>query len=339
MRKTILLNDFVCKICNLHLKTIRHFTNHIKYCHDLNPISYTEQILLQNNIPVCKCGCGYSVKIHRYHHYDFIKGHIGDIQREEMSNRRKELLKNNPEIADFIKQQIKKAMDIIKAEGSRKGENSHWFKKTDEEVQEIIDKRMKTIQSRTEEEQLNINKNISNGRKRYWSKLSDEELKMIGIKRSELLLNLPDERKKEISLKMSQRRKTEMELLGIEDKFKPSYNISTIPIIENILNLKYNTIFTHAESENGEFKIHDKELKKTYYADAYSEELNIWIEFDEPDKFKNGILKEEHLSREERIKKIRPDIEIIRIYFDKHNFNPNTLIANDSPLGGRLIVE
>lgn len=83
-----------------------------------------------------------------------------------------------------------------------------------------------------------------------------------------------------------------MERLGNSDIFKPSYNEATIPYIENILNKEFNTNFRHAETEGGEFRVYDKEFQRTYYADAYCVRLNIWIEFDEPGKFRNGKLLE-----------------------------------------------
>lgn len=54
----------------------------------------------------------------------------------------------------------------------------------------------------------------------------------------------------------------------------------------------------------GEFKIYDKEHKRTYFADAYSKELNIWVEFDEGHHFERGLLKEDCRVRENRIKKL-----------------------------------
>ena len=99
--------------------------------------------------------------------------------------------------------------------------------------------------------------------------------------------------------------------LGTSDIFKPSYNVSTIEYIETKLNSEYNTKFMHAEN-GGEFKIYDKVNQKFYYADAYSKELNLWIEFDEVGKFENNKLKDEHIIREDSIRKLL-NCNIIRI--------------------------
>lgn len=104
---------------------------------------------------------------------------------------------------------------------------------------------------------------------------------------------------------------------------RPNYNKDTIPYIVDILNVRYDTEFIHAESKYGEYFIFDDDLGKRYYADAYSEELNMWIEFDEPEHFRKGILKEECQQREQRIRDLIPDVIINRIFFNKNNHNIN----------------
>lgn len=46
----------------------------------------------------------------------------------------------------------------------------------------------------------------------------------------------------------------------------------------------------------------------------------------------------EHIIRQERIEKCLSGVQVIRIYFDKKLFDPNSLGVDDSPLGGRLVV-
>jgi hypothetical protein len=87
--------------------------------------------------------------------------------------------------------------------------------------------------------------------------------------------------------------------------------------ITDILNVRYDTEFRHAETVDGEFKIYDFEFNTHYFADAYSEELNIWVEFDERHHFKNGELREECQLREERIRKLVDNVIIIRINFNQ----------------------
>lgn len=124
-------------------------------------------------------------------------------------------------------------------------------------------------------------------------------------------INMDPNKKKDQYNKISKKRKEEMLRLGTSDIFKPSYNVSTIEYIETKLNSEYNTKFMHAEN-GGEFKIYDKVNQKFYYADAYSKELNLWIEFDEVGKFKNNKLKDEHIIREDSIRKLL-NCNIIRI--------------------------
>ncbi len=102
---------------------------------------------------------------------------------------------------------------------------------------------------------------------------------------------------------------------------RPNYNRDTIPYIIDILNIRYNTIFTHAESKYGEFYINDIANNKRYFADAYSEELNLWIEFDEPHHFKNRQYRQNDVIRENRIREIIPNVIIHRIFFNKNNHN------------------
>lgn len=104
---------------------------------------------------------------------------------------------------------------------------------------------------------------------------------------------------------------------------RPNYNKDTIPYIVDILNVRYDTEFIHAESKYGEYFIFDDELGTRYYADAYSEELNMWVEFDEPAHFRKGILNEECQKREQRIRDLIPDVIINRVYFNKNNHNIN----------------
>lgn len=158
----------------------------------------------------------------------------------------------------------------------------------------------------------------SEKRKEYWANLTDVERNLRNEKISKTKLEMEPERKLHIYKIVSDKNKERMlDDLG-NPIFRPGYNKHTIPYINVILNRQYDTIFRHAESPDGEFKIYDSEFKKFYYADAYCSKLNMWIEFDEPIKFKNGKLLESHINREERIKFLLPNIQLIRIYFDKN---------------------
>lgn len=357
MAKITLLTDFNCRICNREFKNSHALGRHLYLSHDIKSNDYTIKYLLNDVLPKCKCGCGKEMKIIKYSHYEYCSGHHPyDAKRDEWKKdkdserykkyfkkisesmirvheenphtsehyeliaiKRLQFMKDNPEVVSQWVKKISETKQKQKESGELRGENHYLNKMTIEQRYEVYKKRKDTYNNMTEDQLNEISKNISDGIKRCWASKTAEERSLIGKIHSEVLLNLPPERKAEISKKMSDRRKKEMELLGVSDIFKPSYNIHTIPYIENVLNQKYNTKFIHAESPTGEFRIYDKENKQTYYADAYCPKLNLWIEFDEPNKFSNGILKENHVIRELRIKNCLPNITIVRIYFDKNN--------------------
>lgn len=181
-----------------------------------------------------------------------------------------------------------------------------------------IKKRKLFLDSLTlQEKKAEISKNMSEIQKRRWENISEYEREVRNEKIRNAKLSMDAEKKKKIYHIISLKNKEKMLDSSGNFVFKPGYNKDTIPYIENILNIEYNTVFRHAESDDGEFKIYDKELKKFYYADAYSSELNIWIEFDEPNKFKNGKLDSSQYLRESRIKDLIPNVLFSRIYFDR----------------------
>jgi hypothetical protein len=156
--------------------------------------------------------------------------------------------------------------------------------------------------------------------KKRYETVSDEWRQERNEKIRRARLDMDPARKQEIYKIVSEKNRENM----LDDSgnfiFRPGYNRDTIVYIETVLNEKYNTKFVHAETEKGEFKIYDKEMQRFYYADAYCPKLNLWIEFDEPQKFKNGKLPEEHYIRESRIKSLIENVTIERIYFDRKQF-------------------
>lgn len=174
----------------------------------------------------------------------------------------------------------------------------------------------KTRKTTPEQEKIRAEKISTFHKERYATMTSEERAEL----NKKIIIGQWDKPKEEIDSwmeKKSNARKEEMWRLGQLDKFAPSFNVNTIPYIEDILNIKYDTKFQHALTEGGEFHIYDKKRKKFYYADAYSKELNIWIEFDEERHFDIlGNLKEECQTRENRIKELL-DPMFLRIHFDK----------------------
>lgn len=167
-------------------------------------------------------------------------------------------------------------------------------------------------------EAIRSNKISEAGKLRY-SKMSLRDRDELNKKIVHGQWNKPQSEIDEWLRKRSEKRKQEMLLLGQTDRFVPSYNVRTIPYIVDILNIRYNTQFQHAETETGEFKIYDKQENRFYYADAYSKELNLWIEFDESNKFYKEQLKSDHIYRCNRIKQIL-GCNVHRIHFNENYY-------------------
>lgn len=107
----------------------------------------------------------------------------------------------------------------------------------------------------------------------------------------------------------------------IDGTFRPNFNKNTIDFIDTDLTQLFKTEFRHARHEKGEFGIFDKELNCYYFADAYSEELKLWVEFDESYKFGFGKLGPRHIKRHNRILEIA-DVKIIRFKELNRSTNP-----------------
>lgn len=160
------------------------------------------------------------------------------------------------------------------------------------------------VRKTTKENEAKRRNGITKYQLSRYENMTNDELKELRDNQIDGYKNMCPNMKRSQYDKISKKRIAEMKRNGVVDIFKPSYNVNTIPFIENELSEKYNTKFIHAESPTGEFRIHDSELGKSYYADAYSKELNLWIEIDEAHHFQNGILKESDMIRENRIKEI-----------------------------------
>lgn len=155
---------------------------------------------------------------------------------------------------------------------------------------------------------------IKQAQQERYKNMSAQDLKSLREQQQMGYVNMDPERKRRHYERVKECNIQRILRSGPLDRFMPAYNISTIQLIENDLNKKYNTKFMHAEN-GGEFKIYDKENKRFYYADAYCPKLNLWIEFDEQKKFKYGKLPEDQLIREDRIK-ILINCDIVRIKVD-----------------------
>lgn len=168
---------------------------------------------------------------------------------------------------------------------------------------------------RTCESWLERNKKISLGHLKRYEVMTEEEREELNNKIRAGQESKSWEEIYEWRSKMSKARKAEMVRNGVSDIFKPSYNKDTISIIENELSREYDTAFIHAESEDGEFRLYDREEKRFYYADAYSKEKNIWIEFDEKHHLSQKW-KDRDKFRQKRVVELL-DCQFIRIPIDK----------------------
>lgn len=369
-------DDLTCKICDSKITNLNHLGMHIKKYHDISSTEYSKQYIFEGNLPKCKCGCGSDVTIYKFEYQDYHVGHnpnchwqkkfpkdsvefktrvesikkklheyyqenpkqVSDETRELLRNNRLKFIEENPEVFAEWMMKMTETKQARSKEGLYSGENNYFHKLTDEEKKIRYEKYIETLNNKSDEEKQLLSKKRSDINKEYWKSLTPED-REIHVKNIGIAINNMDPETKRIKFENhSKFMKQRMQEVENDQALRPMYNKETIPYIKNVLSSEYDTEFIHAESGHGEFRIYDRELDKLYFADAYSKELNLWIEFDEPNKFVQGVLKENHLDRENRIKNCLPGVEIVRIYFDKKTFNPNQISVEDSPLGGRLIV-
>ncbi len=164
---------------------------------------------------------------------------------------------------------------------------------------------IKRYKNMSDEDRKNLSKKHSDANKRWWDNIDEESRQARLDNRDIAIYNMSDDDKRLKNEKISRKARERMKLLGGFHKgFRPAYNPLTIPYINEVLNTKYKTIFINAESDGGEFKIRDNQEKRYYYADAYSKELNIWVEFDESHHFRNNKIKKLDKLRQKRIEDI-----------------------------------
>jgi hypothetical protein len=127
--------------------------------------------------------------------------------------------------------------------------------------------------------------------------LHDEYLKTIKLKYgTDNAAKSPEIKKKQRLIRLEQI----SERLGRNGQITPSYNIKSIPIIEETAKELGITDLQHAEN-GGEY--HIKELG--YWVDGYSKEKNIVIEYDEPHHFdKSGNLNNSDIIRQTEIENL-----------------------------------
>lgn len=183
---------------------------------------------------------------------------------------------------------------------------------SDEALERFRRNRKATMDKKTPEEIAAYRMTLTIAQLNRWANMSDDDRLEFSQKLIDMHGRMSPEQRQELNLKLSKTRKTKVFASGDKWKFTSGYNKNTIPYIVDILNVKYDTEFRHAESEQGEFKLYDPICKTLYFADAYCKEQNIWIEFDEREHFRGGQLRQKCVEREQRIRDIL-DCTFLRI--------------------------
>lgn len=72
----------ICKHCNTEFKTLDQLRRHTGRIHKINAQQLYNEVVLNNNIPKCKCGCGETPSFISFTHgyKEWIRGHISRIE-------------------------------------------------------------------------------------------------------------------------------------------------------------------------------------------------------------------------------------------------------------------
>ncbi len=172
-----------CEFCGKEHKNVRALSQHLK-THKITSRDYTVKILLKNETPLCKCGCGRPVTIKNFKYEEYVQGHNPncfwqntlDKDSEEykaivekISKTVGEYQRNNPKIvSDEVRKKLSDKMKETMSDPEEKARrfekmkntkriqsedgtlsNNHWTKKlTDEELDaklfEIVEKSKET---------------------------------------------------------------------------------------------------------------------------------------------------------------------------------------------------
>ena len=346
--KINLLEVPFCKICNTSHESVSNLTRHLKRDHSISPEEYTLVYLMDNVVPLCECGCGKPVVVRRYHYrtyfcqsrqkfYNELYDKDSDEYKEIIRKISEASTKRHAETSPYsrnpedwkIKCSNCDEYIMYKSFGGYQNAMRYNAKNPDSCVKckrcvnlgRIISPEIKQTMSIAAK-----NRNISEENNRLRSeKLSASHIhryaNMTTDDRLELSAKIREGQNKKSNEEMElwQHRKRismrkRMKELGTENVFKPAYNIDTIPYIIDILNVRYDTEFIHAECDGGEFRLYDDLEERFYYADAYCPRLNIWVEFDE--KYHN---QQQDLDayRDERVRSIL-NCQVLRVNFNKN---------------------
>jgi very-short-patch-repair endonuclease len=69
-----------CKLCNKQFKNLNGLSNHLARKHKILIINYILKFELNDNHPLCKCGCNNKVGFYQNHFHDYLSGHISKTE-------------------------------------------------------------------------------------------------------------------------------------------------------------------------------------------------------------------------------------------------------------------
>lgn len=71
------VGDFNCKLCGFECRGEKHLSAHVLKIHEMKKIDYVKTVILNNQIPKCKCGCGNEIELLSYQPYfrEYLSGH------------------------------------------------------------------------------------------------------------------------------------------------------------------------------------------------------------------------------------------------------------------------
>lgn len=176
-------------------------------------------------------------------------------------------------------------------------------------TEETKEKMKETKRNKSPEEKALSSIRHSKAAIKYWESLDDETKQRKIAHFIQYWNDMPEGKREEVRQKTKARIFENGKLV-----FNSCYNKATIKYIKEILNVKFDTVFQSGETE--EYSIQDHKHRKIYFADAYCPRLNVWVEFDEYNKFSYGKLQKQHIERHHRIHELL-NCFIIRIWYRK----------------------
>jgi len=157
-----------CLICNQKIKRLCDLSRHISIKHQIKPIEYTLNYLLNNEIPKCLCGCGKDVKVYNYKINENIVGHTGGgLWQEKFDKDSSEYKEITSKISNSISSYYKENK-VIRTEETKKKYSNNLKKIMSDPVEKKrrTDKMIQTKRKQSEDGILQA---------RHWTKTKTEE--------------------------------------------------------------------------------------------------------------------------------------------------------------------